>query len=156
MNSTNNGQRARSDAGPASGRYSVLVLDDDRAIVETLVAMLEPYHDAVGTSEPSVALSYLARREFHVAIADWIMPTMSGVEFFHRANALGRPLGCLLITARFDEFASEVEHDLRKALGVLAKPIREAQLLERVGQLGRLAAMKQSIRKMRGAYEGTG
>lgn len=129
----------------------MLVLDDDRAMVETLLAMLEDHHDVFGTTDPKAALDQLGKREYQVAIADWNMPVMDGVEFFRRANQLGRPLACLLITGRIEDYGAEVPHHDRKMLGLLAKPFSEAQLLERIKQMGRLAAMKQSVIRMRGS-----
>lgn len=131
-------------------RRSLLVVDDDRAMLETLVAMLDQFHDVVGTTEPSLALAYLAEREFHVVVADWMMPAMNGVEFFRRVTTLGKPVTCLLITGRIEEFGAEVCREDRRMIGILAKPFTERQLLERVDQLGRLAAMKQQVTKLRG------
>lgn len=131
-------------------RYTVLVLDDDRAMLETLVAMLEPFHFVVGTSEPSLALAYLAERSFHVVVADWMMPTMDGVEFFQRVGALEKPVTCLLISGRLEELGAEVCREHRRMIGLLAKPFSERQLLERVEQLGRLASMKQQVTKLKG------
>lgn len=131
-------------------RHALLVVDDDRAMIETLVAMLEPFHDVVGTSEPSLALAYLAEREFQVVIADWMMPTMNGVEFFRRVATLAKPVTYLLITGRIEELGAEVCREDRRLIGILAKPFSERQLLERVDQLGRLASMKQQVTKLRG------
>ncbi|NUP12671.1 MAG: response regulator [Polyangiaceae bacterium] len=135
---------------PTRTRYAVLLVDDDRDMLDTLTATLEDFHDVVATTEPGVALTYIAEREFQVVIADWMMPSMDGIEFFRRVSRIGRPTTCLLISGRIEALGSEVSREDRKMLGLLAKPFSEKQLLERVEQLGRLATMKQTVERMRG------
>ena len=131
-------------------KYRVLVLDDDKAMLDTLVATLEDFHIVDATTEPALALAYLSEREYHVVVADWMMPSMDGIEFFRRVSKLGKPITCLLVTGRIEELGSEVSREDRKSLGLLAKPFTERQLLERVDQMGRLSAMKQSVTRLRG------
>src|SRR5882757_4969888 len=47
-------------------RYSVLVVDDDAAMLETTVAVLGADHDVTATPFPRAALGLVHRREFHV------------------------------------------------------------------------------------------
>jgi CheY-like chemotaxis protein len=130
-------------------RFSVLVVDDDLALLETTVALLQTEHNVVGTSKPHEALRLLKTSSFQVVVTDWMMPTMDGIELFRAILRLDRPIACLLMTGRMEEFTEEVSFESRKMLGLIAKPFAPEQMLDRVRQLGRLAAMKSSVKKLR-------
>lgn len=136
--------------GEQRERYSILLVDDDRVLLETTQAALEPHHDVVATGHPSRALRLIEEREFHVVIADWVMPVMDGMELFRRVHRLDLGVACLLMTGRMEEFAGEVDREDRKLLGLIAKPFSTEQLLLRIDQLGRLAVMKMTVRRLRG------
>ena len=136
--------------GEGSGRYSVLLVDDDRALLETTQAALERHHDVVATGHPVRALRLVEDRPFHVVVADWMMPVMDGMELFRRIHRLDLGVACLLMTGRMEAFAGEVDREDRKLLGLIAKPFTAEQVLQRIAQLGRLSAMKSSVRRLRG------
>jgi len=130
-------------------RYSVLVVDDDAALLETTIALLQSEHDVIGTQRPHEALRLLRTSSVQVVVTDWQMPSMDGIELFRAILRLDRPIGVLLMTGRMEEFAEEVSFESRKLLGLIAKPFAPDQMLHRVRQLGRLAAMKTSVRKLK-------
>lgn len=143
-------RRSHTGGSQAGGpRYNVLVVDDDRALLETTVALLQTEHDVVGTSRPHEALRLLKASDFQVVVTDWMMPGMDGVELFRSILRLDRPIAVLLMTGRMEEFAEEVSFESRKLLGLIAKPFAPDQMLDRVRQLGRLAAMKLSVKNLK-------
>lgn len=135
--------------GSRRPEYDVLVVDDDRAMLDTTMAVLELSHRVQGTTRPKRALEILEARTFHVLVVDWQMPGMGGIEFFRRATKLDPSVGGLLITGFVNEFAFEVSREQRKMLGILGKPFAPEQLLDRVSMLGRLSEMKRQIKRLR-------
>ena len=74
---------ARREAGTRP--YSILVVDDEEGVVESLSFALEDDYHVVTSTDPNAALGILEREEFALVIVDNIMPEMSGVEFLKRA-----------------------------------------------------------------------
>ncbi len=130
-------------------RYSVLVVDDDAALLETTVAVLEEQHKVVGTCFPREALRMARSGEYQVIVTDWMMPRMTGLELYRAVCQLDLGIACILMTGRMEEFAEENSREERKLLGLISKPFLPAQLLARVNQLGRLATMKMSVKRLR-------
>jgi CheY-like chemotaxis protein len=137
-------------ARPPGGRYAVLVVDDDPVALETTAAILEDWHEVHATTDVAEAFRILDRREIDVIVSDWRMPMIDGVEFLRRVMRRGQPIACLLVSGAVDELAGEVAPEQRKFIAVLRKPFSAPQLLDRVASLGRIAAMKSSVRRMRG------
>ena len=139
----------KSRAVAAPEKFSVLVLDDDPAMLETTLATIDDVHDAFGTTSPSEALEVLVKRPFHVVVSDWMMPGMDGVTFFRRVALLDRAVACLLVSGRIEELGVTVDYEERKLFMSLAKPFSREQLLSRIDSLGKLAKMRQSVKKLR-------
>ena len=79
----------------------VLVAEDDeglRAVLERGLRESGYAVDAVGDGE--LALRYLATYEYVVAILDWRMPKVSGLEVTQRLRRRGSALPILMLTAR--------------------------------------------------------
>lgn len=136
---------------PKPERYRILVVDDDLAMLETTVAILQAEHDVVETRRPVEALRLVRAEAFQVVVTDWQMPVMNGMELARSIFKLDKPIGCLLMTGRMEDFVEEVSFESRRLLGLISKPYAPVQMLERVRQLGRLAAMKLSVKRLREA-----
>jgi len=128
-------------------RLRVLVVDDERAMLETTVAILQSEYEVFGTTRPEEALRLLQERPPHVLVTDWLMPSMDGIELSRTMFRLDLPTACLLMTGYMEELSEEVSFESRRLLGVLSKPYAPSQLLERVRELGNLAAMKMDAMK---------
>ena len=81
---------------------TVLIVDDDPAILEVLTAYLVAEGHSVETEDDGLAaLPRLARAD--VAILDWMLPGMTGVELTAHARREHPQLPVLLLTARGEE-----------------------------------------------------
>ena len=79
----------------------VLVAEDDEGLRSVLERGLRESGyavDAVGDGE--LALRYLDTYEYEVAILDWRMPKVSGLEVIQRLRRRGSALPVLMLTAR--------------------------------------------------------
>src|ERR1700720_840007 len=79
----------------------VLVAEDDRGLREVLVQGLEEagyFVDAVAAGDE--AIEQLRFYEYDVAVIDWRMPRVSGIEVVAWARRNNRPTAVLMLTAR--------------------------------------------------------
>ncbi|MEH6436989.1 response regulator [Massilia sp. DD77] len=121
-------------ARPSAAPKRVLVLDDDRFVLEVLEEMLAaagPYH--VATEEDArIALARLGEHRPDVVILDLMLPDMDGIEFLQAAAVQGFRGKVVVLTA-LDDGLRDAACDLARALGLevsggFSKPIGAAQL----------------------------
>ncbi len=129
-----------------SESFRVLLVDDDVSLLESMEAVLAGQFDVRSCTSGSEALRMMEREPFHVVCADWQMPGMNGVEFFHAVARRRLPLlPCfILVTAHAGELLDQVPYEDRKMLGMLRKPFSPEQLIERVNQFAGVAHLKRS------------
>ncbi len=126
---------------PESGRYRVLVVDDDAWMARVIEAALAADMDVVTCPSGELALRMLENEDFHVVCADYKMPGMNGIELLARAAQIREHIGGLLVTGADAQLLSEQ----RKNHYVLTKPFDPARLLGVVTQLARIAEMKRTV-----------
>jgi CheY-like chemotaxis protein len=126
--------------------YRVLLVDDDARLLESMEAVLSDQFGVRCCASGREALRLLDQEAFHVVCADWQMPGMDGVEFFHAvARRELKLLPCfVLITAHARELLDQVPYEDRKLLGMLRRPFSPDQLIERVNQFAGVAHLKRS------------
>ncbi len=127
-------------ADPTSSRSSgdgrvVLVVDDDEAIVELIVATLRnsPYQ-VITANDGDEAYEIALREQPRVILLDVAMPGLNGFEACRKikSNPLTRDAWVIMLTARTqpEDRALSVEVG---ANGYIAKPFRPSQLLAAIG-----------------------
>lgn len=152
-------------------RSRILVVDDDRALLEALVQALKSMgYEPLGESAPQNALSWIERWEPDAAIFDLRMPGMDGVELMRRALQLQPELPVVLLTAHgtvetavqavrdgaYDFLAkpfdlSKIELILQKAIALRGQRQRYRLLAETTGRkqgVGELVGESPAIRKV--------
>jgi len=78
---------AQPAADVATIRYTVLLVDDDPALIAGLERALRKYpYDVVGAGSPAAALEVLRGQLVHVVVSDYEMPGMSGSELLARVR----------------------------------------------------------------------
>ncbi|OLV16415.1 winged helix-turn-helix domain-containing protein [Deinococcus marmoris] len=121
----------------------VLIVDDDPAILEILHAYLSGEgYEVLQASDGHQARELLPRAD--LAILDWMLPWVSGLDLAREARAAGLELPLLMLTARGEE-----EDKLRGlALGVddyVVKPFSPREVMARVHALLRRAGVRHEI-----------
>ncbi|HUA39666.1 MAG TPA: HD domain-containing phosphohydrolase [Candidatus Sulfopaludibacter sp.] len=77
----------------------ILVVDDDESVMTTLTETLRCAHyDAVGCTDPLMALDELKKRPFSIVISDQLMPQMTGLELLSRVRQIQPHTTRILIT----------------------------------------------------------
>jgi signal transduction histidine kinase len=134
--------RAREPSlAPIDGRGSVMVIDDEPAVVSAVERLLSDSHSVTGEHSARVALERFGSGEsFDLILCDLRMPEMSGIELAHlleeRHPDLRRRL--VFITGDIGEAgvtgADGVPMDPSSVAPVLEKPFSRRSLLQFVGR----------------------
>jgi signal transduction histidine kinase len=120
-------------------RLSIIVIEDETALLAPLRRMLAAYHDIITISDPRDGMRCLIEREPpDVIICDINMPMVSGIELFQEVTRV-RPF----LAKRFvfltggvsDEAAPLLEADLR----ILEKPVHREELIAAIEAIARLS-----------------
>lgn len=122
----------------------VLIVDDDPAILEILHTYLSGEgYEVLQAADGHQARELLPRAD--LAILDWMLPGVSGLDLARETRSLGLELPLLMLTARGEE-----EDKLRGLdLGVddyVVKPFSPREVVARVRALLRRAGVRHEIR----------
>jgi serine phosphatase RsbU (regulator of sigma subunit)/DNA-binding response OmpR family regulator len=119
---------------PSSGTVSVLIVDDDAAMVETLELIFEAkgYHTE-SASSGAQALALLERRAYNVALLDITLPGISGTELLTHARRLQPDMKCIMVTGNTD-FDSAVDALNKGAYAYVRKPFEVPDVAAVVGR----------------------
>ena len=131
----------------------VLVAEDDPGLRSVLERGLKEHGyvvDAVPDGER--ALAFLRAYEYEVAVVDWRMPGISGLEVVQDMRKRGSALPILMLTAR-DISQDRVTGLDEGADDYLVKPFDFAELLARIRALQRRSPALLSTRVVVGALE---
>ena len=139
---------------------SILIVDDDDDVRDSLRDELSPHFDVTCTNSGQAALEALEKTQFDLLLSDVRMPGMDGVELARRARQLDPEIMRVLITGYADENASlaaresdgvyklskpwkdELESVLRRAL---EHRERVSRMSEMVGQMDRLSGLGRML-----------
>ena len=123
----------------------VLVAEDDEGLRSVLDRGLQENGYVVdAVSDGELALRHLDAYEYEVAILDWRMPKVSGLEVIQRLRRRGSALPVLMLTAR-DTPRDRVTGLNEGADDYLVKPFDFSELLARVRALQRRGEALQSL-----------
>jgi two-component system OmpR family response regulator len=115
----------------------VLVAEDDPGLRSVLERGLRRHGYAVdAVADGGRALRYLRGYDYEVAVIDWRMPGLSGVDVVREVRRRGSKVPVLMLTAR-DTTADRVEGLDAGADDYLVKPFEFAELLARLRALQR-------------------
>ncbi len=109
---------------------SYLIVDDNRAMAENLVEIIQDAGDSAVLVESGEEALKLARtRHFDALVTDMRMPEMSGADLIRRLSEVDPALPVIVITA----FTSDEHLSLARRFGLIAilpKPVPIGRLLE--------------------------
>jgi PAS domain S-box-containing protein len=112
-------------------RGRVLVIDDETALLRAMHRILEDENHTVTATESAIdALAMIARGDrFDVILSDLMMPSMTGVEFYHALLARDPALAACVVFVSGGAVTSRVDSFLKAVPNLrLDKPFKAAQL----------------------------
>jgi two-component system response regulator AtoC len=114
-------------------RPRALVIDDDAAMREVVVCMLDcAGFDAEPATDADEALFALQARPFEVAVCDVHMPRRDGFSFARAAQRI-RPSTPVVLMTSFGCDRTRADCAAAGAVGLLSKPFSIRELREAVG-----------------------
>jgi DNA-binding NtrC family response regulator len=106
----------------------LLITDDDAALRESLAAAFSRRGIEVALAEDGRRGLEIARREgIHLALVDYQMPRLSGLEMMAELREWRPELPCILMSAALDE-AVRREAERMRVYGMMSKPLRLSQI----------------------------
>jgi len=113
----------------------ILVVDDDRRMVSTIVDILKlNEHEADGVHSGEEALAMVEKNNYDCVLADIKMPDMSGVDLHRKIKSIRPNLPLVYMTAYSTDVL--VEKGLKQgALSVLTKPLNLSALISFLNML---------------------
>ncbi len=121
---------------------SILVVDDDKYVLETLLLLLSDRGYRVFTASNALeALESLTTRDVQMVLTDIKMPGMDGIELAGRIHELHPDLPVLIMTA-FAEVEVAVNALKRGAFDFIFKPINHDHLLHSLNKAADFWQMK--------------
>lgn len=138
----------------ASTPGSILIVDDEQAIREPLVTLLEMEGYSIETSESGEdGLARLAERPFDLVLLDFALPGMDGLEVLHEIHERDPQLSVIMITA-YGTVEKAVEAMQSGAANFIQKPWDNEKLLADVrAAVARRRAEEENIQLKRALKE---
>lgn len=119
--------------------FKILVLEDDRALNQSVCAFLRQNgFEAVGCFHADEAYDAMYENLFDLILSDIMLPEVDGFAFAETVRKLNRDIPILLMTAR-DDFAAKQRGYRAGIDDYMVKPIDLDELLLRIGALLRRA-----------------
>ncbi|HEY1615823.1 MAG TPA: response regulator [Rhizomicrobium sp.] len=109
-------------------RNRIAVVDDDRAVRESLQLLLESHGFEAQAYESGPAFLADGPQQFDCLVVDLHMPEMTGLELVETLRLRGNPLPAVIATGRMDALLAKRVRQA-EVLAVLAKPFADAELL---------------------------
>ncbi len=134
----------------------IIVIDDEPAIRQILAASLSKAGHAVDVAGSGhEALKRLIKGDVDVAVCDLNMPDLTGIEVIRQARAAGVETTFIMMTA-YSSVDTAIEAMKAGAVDYMIKPLRTAELTQRLIQIGELRGLKRENDALRKLVVGSG
>jgi response regulator RpfG family c-di-GMP phosphodiesterase len=112
-------------------RASVLLVDDEEMVITSVRAYLEieTELEVHGFTSPEEAVKYLENHLVDIAVSDYLMPRMSGIQFLNRAREIQPETSRVLLTGHADKQSAIQAINQVGLYQYVEKPWENAQLL---------------------------
>ena len=112
---------------------NILVVDDDRDILELVRSVLQPQHHVLVAESGPEALALMAKSPIDLLVTDVRMPGMNGFALINEAKTRMPHLNVIVMSAYIDETDEIAGQVLRRYTDIaLCKPLHVHQFAELV------------------------
>lgn len=130
---------------------SLLIVDDDQYVLESVSALLKEYGYTISTcSSAHDALDIFLKKKFDVVLTDIKMPAMSGIEFLGKIRETNKNIPVIMMTAyaEIDEAVAAIKNG---AFDFIIKPYKPEYLIhsiEKAIKYSGLLQIEKNYKKM--------
>ena len=111
----------------------ILVVDDDKDHLKLFTMILEDEGYSVDAyADPITALLKFRRNYYDLALLDYLMPHLNGLELYGRIKELDSRMRGLILTATHEQLTDEDNPQKQENLRVIRKPISNEELLMKI------------------------
>ncbi len=130
-------------------RNTILVIDDEPAILKVMEANLRKEGYSVSTAENGfIALEKLKNEPYDTVIVDYLMPELTGLDVLSEINRLGIDVPVILVTAH-GSIEQAVQAMQMGAVNYLTKPVNYDELLTVVQHAVEQQTLKTEVKRLR-------
>jgi DNA-binding NtrC family response regulator len=111
-----------------SSKRSILIVDDEFGVRESLRQLLKPYYEIYTAPHGEAALNMIKEQKFHVITLDLNMPKLPGIETLRQIRKIDREVPVIIITG----FGTQKDQEEALLYGVkdfIAKPFDTNKLI---------------------------
>jgi cyclic di-GMP phosphodiesterase len=138
-----------------SGKSTLLVVDDDPYVLESISTLLKEYGKTVFTCDNAgTAINMVEKVRFDVVLTDIKMPQVTGIELLQNIHAYDQQIPVILMTA-FAELDVAVDAIKRGAFDFITKPYNPDYLLHTVEKAVRHTRFVQMEKNYKSMLEDT-
>jgi DNA-binding NtrC family response regulator len=115
-----------------NGNYpSILIVDDEEMVITSIKAFLqlETEYAIHGFTDPEEAAEFAAEHVVDVAVSDYLMPKMNGIQFLGRVKEAQPEASRVLLTGHADKASAIQAINQVSLFQYLEKPWENSQLL---------------------------
>lgn len=129
-------------------RPSVMLVDDEEMVITSIRAFLEleTDFDVHGFTNPEDASEFAGEHEIDVAVSDYLMPKMNGIQLLGRLKEVQPEASRVLLTGHADKQSAIQAINQVNLFQYLEKPWDNAQLLLVVGSGAERAHLLRDLR----------
>ena len=136
-----------------SDALRVLLVEDDESLRTNVMRYLgDKGFEVHGYESAEEALPAAESREYDVALSDYRLPGMDGIELVRTLRGAKPQLPCIMMTAHGD-VQSAVDAMKAGADQFLEKPVDPAQLVEAIGRVTESGRLRDEIERLRGELD---
>ncbi|MFQ5862407.1 MAG: sigma-54-dependent transcriptional regulator [Candidatus Brocadiales bacterium] len=130
---------------------TILVVDDESSIVESLRFILQDSYKVVGASSGEEALSILEKERVDLVVLDLLMPGMNGMELLEKLQLSRQEIGVVVLTA-VKNIKSIVEAIKLGALDYIVKPFEVEEIKITIEKALQFRSLTREVRFLRSEF----
>ena len=108
---------------------SVLLVDDEKALLEIYATILKPHFDITTANNAREAEAFLQAKAFKVIVADHMMPGETGLSLLTRMRGLFPHTQRVLVTGNMTPEMERTASEANLLFAFLSKPVSIAELV---------------------------
>ena len=115
-------------------KWSILIVDDELAVRESLRILLKPYYEIYTASDGETALNIIKERKIHLITLDLNMPKLSGIETLREIRKIDGEVPVMIITG-YGTQKDEREALLHGVKHFIAKPFNTNRIIAVINEI---------------------